>query len=280
MAMAMSVGKWNAAASLRLKSEASTVHWCRSPETDAGPVVSECLTTESEGARGSLSVRSRRLSEPVTVVRTPQAEEVHGSQSVRSRRGSEPVIRLGIISTRLAPGSLQYHSPSTTQSLAATRLTFASERPATGSAKTSPAARSFNVAQALTVRALIIKGVSRENIAKSWLVPEAIDRSWDFLEKRSSQLSEEYYLRDFHGDQGALQQRIARKFRLVHGLHQSHLNHSIDSGKLFEQQAVSKSANGSHPVWWERPRPVALWHKARLSQPLCYQSPVVLTKSS
>ena len=66
--------------------------------------------------------------------------------------------------------------------------------------------RSFNLATNLTVRALLIKGVSRAIIAKSGLSLTAMN--WDMLENKNHQrpsatthLSEEYYVQDLYGEE-------------------------------------------------------------------------------
>jgi len=86
--------------------------------------------------------------------------------------------------------------------------------------------QAFKVAQALTVRALIIKGVSQANIAQTGLLTsvEAIKQSWDFQEEKERQglntmgkHFEEYHLReDLHGKDSMMTKRTTRKFHLLH----------------------------------------------------------------
>ena len=114
--------------------------------------------------------------------------------------------------------------------------------------------QAFKVAQALTVRALIIKGVSRANIAQTGLSVEAIKQSWDFGEDKDRQglpvtglHFEEYHLReDLHGKDSMTTKRNTRK---------SYLLHATDTkARLDDENMVLTNLNG-RPI---RPRRVLL----------------------
>ena len=84
--------------------------------------------------------------------------------------------------------------------------------------------QAFRVAQALTVRALMIKGVSQANIAQTGLSVDAIKQNWEFRQDKDRQGSpetglhfEEYHLRhDLHGKDSMTTKRSTRKFHRLH----------------------------------------------------------------
>jgi len=77
--------------------------------------------------------------------------------------------------------------------------------------------RNLDLSTALTVRALMIKGVSRANIARTGLSLKGM--SWDILEEdhqgpsRALTHPEDYYLEDLHSGKDLMKERIAVKFQ-------------------------------------------------------------------
>jgi len=80
--------------------------------------------------------------------------------------------------------------------------------------------RSFNLSTALTVRALMIKGVSRANIARTGLSLKGM--SWNNLEdeyqgpSRAWMHPEHNYLQDLHSEKDLMKERITLKFQQLH----------------------------------------------------------------
>jgi len=131
--------------------------------------------------------------------------------------------------------------------------------------------QAFKVAQALTVRALIIKGVSQANIAQTGLLTsvEAIKQSWDFQEEKerkglptTGKHFEEYHLReDLHGKDSMTTKRTTCKFQLLHATEaEAHLD---------DENMVLTNLNG-RPI---RPRRVLL------PAPLTASTPIVRAQS-